>query len=527
MTAPLFIGIDVGSSSTKVGVYDQRFRELGAARVAYRPSQPRAGVAEYDPDELYASVLEAVRDATHREGVVPTQIEAICVDAMISGGMGIDAHWRPTVPYTTTLDTRFSAQLDRALLTNGREIRRLTGSGQPTIGPKIAWIRQTQPEAYARTAKFLTIGGYVVGKLASLSLEDALIDPTQLWASGLSDTAALRWSTDLCNSVDVSHDRLPRIVESATVVGGLGSEAAAATGLRTGIPVLAGMGDQSAGFLGAAIITPNDMADVAGTYPIIALCTDTFRPDLKRQAVEVVAAALPGRWYLLSLIVGGGLTTQWFQETFAHVERTDDLGRDGATAFDMLEEGAAALPAGSDRLLFVPHLGGQACPPRSNCRGMWIGFTWTHRREHFYRAVLEAVAYDQYLAFESMRIAYPDINPRDILVYGGGSHSRLWNQIKADVMGVPYVRSARDEVATLGCALLAAYATGAIPDLGSAATAISIREERYEPSARLHEVYAEYAHLYADLLQGTDRYYTRLAGLPSESRHQADALDGG
>jgi xylulokinase len=315
----------------------------------------------------------------------------------------------------------------------------------------------------------------------------------------------------------VAEDHLPRIVECASVIGGLGNDAASATGLRTGIPVLAGMGDQSAGFLGASIIKPNDMADVAGTYQIIALCTDAFRPDLERQAVEVVASALPNRWYLLSLIVGGGLTTQWFLETFAQADLEGKLRHGEASAFDVLEELAASVSAGSDRLLFIPHLGGQACPPRSSCRGMWMGFTWTHRREHFYRAALEAVAYDQYLAFESMRAAYPEIAPRDILVYGGGSNSRLWNQIKADVMGVSYVRSSRDEVATLGCALLAAYSTGVIDDLGSAAGALSIREERYEPSASLHEAYLGYVHLYADLLEGVNRYYTELARLPAEA----------
>jgi xylulokinase len=512
MADQYLIGVDIGSSSTKASLFNAQGNALADVRHANRLAQPRAGTAEYDGRQLLQAAYKAIREVLVKSQVPPQGVAAICFDGMISGTLGIDSDGDPTTPYTTTLDLRFAPQLNWVMERFHAVIREKTGSGQPTIAPKMMWIRDEFPDVYGRTAKFVTVTGYLAGKMAGLSADQAFVDHTHLWATGLSDTQNYAWSEELCSAMGLPVEKLPRIVEPSKVIGGVCRRAAEAVGLVEGTPIVAGAGDQSAGFVGAGVTEPNRMGDAAGTYLVISLCTDQFRPDLDNKMAEVVASAISGLWNPVSIIIGGGLTHRWFQETFACVDETKvqvDAG-----SYQALDEDAAALAPGSDRLIFVPHLGGRACPTRTNYRGLWIGFTWTHTRAHFYRALLEAIAYDQSIALQSLQAAYPESRVTEVLVYGGGSRSGLWNQIKADVLGLPYVRLDRDDMATLGAAIIAGFAVGLYDDIAETADRFVSRSRRFEPRADVHRFYTQYTEFYRHLLDQLDPAYDDLASLP-------------
>ena len=515
MTEKYLIGVDLGSSFTKASIFDTQGNALGDAKRDTHPVQPRSGVAEYDGPRHLQATLGAIKELVEKSGVAPSDIAAVCFDGMISGTIGIDAAGEATTPYTTTLDMRFAPQLNYVMDNFHDMIREKTGAGQPTFAPKMLWIRQEFPHVYKQTAKFVTISSYIVGKMTGLSGAEAFIDYTYLWATGLSDTQHYAWSEELCRAMDLPVDKLPRIVKSSEIVGGVGQETADATGLLTGTPIVAGAGDQSAGFIGAGITKPNRVGDVAGTYPVIALCTDEFRPDMGHKMAEIIPSPIPGLWNPISLIIGGGLTHHWFQETFAYADEVEAQQRDeGKAVYDILDENAAKLPPGSDKLFFIPHLGGRACPTNTNYRGSWLGFTWTHKREHFYRAVLESIAYDQYLAFQSLQAAHPEAEVTEITVYGGGSQSALWNQIKADVMGLPYSSLAREDLSALGDAILAGYALGIYDDMAETAERFVKQAGRFEPKAEVHTFYRQYAEYYGRLLDQVEPAYDDLASVP-------------
>jgi xylulokinase len=510
------IGVDVGSSFTKASLFDVEGQAIADARQDTHPHQPRAGVAEYDGPPLMAAAVAAIKEVIETANVPSNQIAAICLDGMISGAMGIDARGDATTPYTTTLDMRFAPQLNHVMDRFHDLIRAQTGSGQPTIGPKMMWIRDEFPEIYRNTAKFVTITGYMVCQLAELAADKAMIDYTYLWASGLSDTHNYAWSDELCWVMDLSPEKLPQIVKPFDIVGRVSQKAASATGLQVGTPIVAGAGDQSAAFIGAALTRPNRTGDAAGTFPIISICTDKFRPDRQNKLAEIIPSAIPGLWHPVSLIIGGGLTHHWFQETFAHQDQEEAKAHgQEKTVYDVLDGKAGKLPPGSDRLVFIPHLGGRACPTRTNYRGLWFGLTWTHRREHFYRAVLEAVAYDHALAFESLKAASPSFEAGEVFVYGGGARSRLWNQIKADVMGLPYVSLEREDLSALGASILSGYALGIYDDIPTIAERFATRAARFEPDPQAHELYHHYTQFYGLLLDRVDPAYDALASLPA------------
>jgi len=514
MKQKYWVCIDVGSSFTKSSIYDTEGNSLGAAKRDTRPHQPAQGVAEYDPELILNAVVESVRELVEKTAVSPGSIAAICLDGMQSGVLGIGADGNPTTPYTTTLDLRFAPYLSRVLERHHDQIRSITGSGQPTIAPKIMWIRDAFPEAYRRTVKFATISGYLLAKLAGLPTDDIFMDITYLWVTGLSDTQRYAWSDDLCRAMDIPLEILPRIVNSSDIVGGLSPDFADSAGLPVGTSIVAGMADQVAGFIGAGITRPNRMADNAGTYPLIALCTKSFQPDMKNRVAEVLPSPVPGYWNPSAFIIGGGLTHSWFKETFAYADEVAAQKSGRGNAYAVLDALAGTLPPGSEKLFFIPHLGGRASPNNTNYRGAWFGFSWTHKRAHFHRAILESIAYDQYLTLQSFRKTYPETDITEITAYGGGSKSALWNQIKADVMGVPYVCLGRDDVAAVGNAILAGYALGIFDDMTVASEKFMQHSRRYDPNLEAHQLYLQYVAFYADLLDRTEPAYAELAALP-------------
>jgi len=518
MTEKYLIGIDIGSSFSKSSIFDIQGKSLGAAKRDTHPDQPRPGVAEYDGPTLLQGVLDSLRELMDKSQVSPDDVAGICLDGMISGTMGIDSEGEATTPYTTTLDMRFTPHLNHVLVNFHDPIRQQTGSGQPTIAPKMLWIREAFLDVYARTAKFVTISGYILGKLAGLSGDEAFVDYTYLWATGLSDTQNYVWSDELCRALDLPVEKLPRIVKSSEIIGGLDQAAADVTGLKAGTPIVAGAGDQSAGFIGAGITRPGRLADNAGTYPVVAFCADQFRPDMTHRMVEVIPSVIPGLWNPVSFIIGGGLTHHWFQENFAHADETEaqQLG-EGKTVYDVLDEKAGNVPPGSEKLIFVPHLGGRACPSNTDYRGIWFGITWTHKREHFYRAILESIAYDQYLSFQSLQATYPESEITEITAYGGGSQSALWNQIKANVMGVPYVCLGREDLAAVGNVILAGYALGIYDDIAETSERFVKRTTRYEPQTDTHDAYRYYAKFYGRLLAQIEPALADLTTLPEQS----------
>jgi xylulokinase len=208
----------------------------------------------------------------------------------------------------------------------------------------------------------------------------------------------------------------------------------------------------------------------------------------------------------LAYIAGGGLCLRWFRDTFAAAEYAQTTAQ-GTNIYEVLDTLAAEVRPGADRLWFLPHLGGRTLPSQPAIRGTWIGFTWSHTRPHFYRAMLESVAYEYLIYLAIQHELLPSVRFTEAHVIGGGARSRLWDQIKADVLGVPYVCLNRSELATWGAAMIAGYAVGLIDDLAATARAHARRSTRIEPNPAHRAVYAEMASRYRALLQTLEPFF--------------------
>jgi xylulokinase len=492
------IAIDAGVSFVKAGVYNE---EGGRLAVATRPvpaQQPAPGTFIQDPDEIYDLVRDALREAVAESGVPKSTVAAIAVSGAMGGAMGVDQYWRPVTDWSIVSDNRFMPQAVAMQEAAHESILTLSGTNLPVLGAKMNWWKAGYPRVYARAAKFVVIGGYIAAKLAGIGIEDAFIDRTYLNFTGIADLGQDAWSQELCRRLGIDSERLPRIVASNAVIGRLGHETAIECGLLAGTPIVAGAGDKPAGALGAGLVSPGILVDESASFGALSLCSDRYVPDAAHRTLENLPSPLPGLFLPSVFLNGSGLTHAWFADTFGAEERRA-ASEQGTSAFDVLAARAAAIPPGSEGLIALGLFGGRSYPSDPSIRGMWIGQSWFHRKEHFYRALLESIAYEYATVLSVMRENYPGLPFDEVRVIGGGARSDVWNQIKADVMGIRYVRLARDDSAMLGCILLAGSAVGVYDNLAAEAARRAVKVRAYEPDERKTAYYARYIEIYRDL----------------------------
>jgi xylulokinase len=215
--------------------------------------------------------------------------------------------------------------------------------------------------------------------------------------------------------------------------------------------------------------------DTAGTAAVLAGCTDTFMADEKHRALLTMRSVIPGLWHPLAYVAGGGEALRWFRDTFyaarAGAPRNETAEERTQGLYERLLALAETAPAGSDGLFFSPHLGGRICPAAPEMRGAWVGFSWGHTQAHFFRAILESVAYEYAFYLRILREAIPGLALTETRAIGGGARGALWNQIKADVLNVPYQRLQRAEFGSWGSAMIAGKAAGIFDDLAAVAAA--------------------------------------------------------
>lgn len=497
MSQRYLLGIDLGTSATKAALYGVDGTLVAEATAEVPINYLRPGVVEQDSDDFYRTAAQTVRQCVQASGVDPRQIAALAFDSQMAGVGTIDENFAPATRFDSWLDMRCEPYIKQMDEQYGAMVTELSGCA-PTCdhGPKILWWQHEQPEAYARIARFVMPAGYVAGKMVGLRADKAFIDHTFIHFSGLSDARRTAWSELLCEAFGVDRDRLPRIVAPWHVAGEVTPEAAREFGLAPGTLVAAGCGDTAAGALGAGIVQAGMLFDTAGTASVLAGTTDRFVADESHRALLTMRSVIPGLWHPLAYIGGGGQALRWYRDAFYNTSRAEPLPPDG-DLYEALGALALAAPPGADGLFFSPHLGGRICPATPAMRGAWVGFSWSHDQAHFYRAILESVAYEYAYYLRILHEHVPNLELSQAHVIGGGARSAVWNQIKADVLDVPYQRLQRDEFGTWGSAMIAGKAAGIYDDLAAvAAEHAAPAGEPFRPDAERHAAYEPYVDRY-------------------------------
>ena len=499
MSKKYLIGVDLGTSATKAALYQIDGKMVAEATAAVPIHYPEPGVVEQENEDFYRTAAQTVQICIRERGIDPREIAAIAFDSQMAGIGAIDENYDSVSRFDSWLDMRCEPYIKFLEENYGELITKVTGC-PPTCdhGPKILWWKNEKPKTYQQTAKFVMPGGYVAGKMAGLKADKAFIDYTYIHFSGLSNALEGAWSEEICRKVSVDMDRLPKIVEPWQVIGEVTDQAGNDFGLAPGTAIAAGCGDTAAGALGAGIVKEGMVFDTAGTASVFAGCTDQYAPDINNRALLTMRSVIPGIWHPLAYIAGGGQALTWFRDQFYNVLRGTLQSEEDL--YSQLEQFAEKAPLGANNLYFSPHLTGRICPATPEMRGAWIGFSFSHSQEHFYRAILEAVAYEYAYYLQILKDLIPNLNLTEARAIGGGARSGIWNQIKADVLGIPFMRLDRSEFGTWGSAMIAGKAVGIYNDLEQVAYEFAQPVgEPARPNQKRHQQYEKHVANYIQL----------------------------
>lgn len=518
---PLFLGADIGTSSTKAVLVDDDGTLLAAFGADHPIHRPHAGWSEQDPEDWWTSTRAAIAGVLASARVPAGQVACVGLSGQMHGSVFLGADAESSGGKARALrrallwnDQRTAAQCDEIERRVGgrRRLVELVGNAALTgfTLPKVMWLREHEPEVFARVAKVALPKDFIRLRLTG----ELATDVGDASGTLIFDVDKRTWSDQAQRLLGFSSSIFPRAMESAAIAGRISPWASEQTGLPAGTPVVAGSGDNMTGAVGAGIVEPGMVLATLGTSGVIYAHSDRPRRDLPTAASTAATnpagapatgeppvgrlhtmcagdgdARTPGAWCVTGCMLSAAGSLHWCRDTIAP-----------GIAFDQLMEEAAAVPPGCEGLVFLPYLTGERCPyPDPDARAGWIGLTARHGRGHLVRSVLEGVTFGMGQILDLVRgIGVPVSSVR---LGGGGAKSPLWRQMLADVFGTSVESTNTEEGPAYGAALMAGVGAGRWGSVAEACRACVKRTELREPGpARPYEVSrAVYGRLYAEL----------------------------
>lgn len=482
----LFIGIDTSTTSTKTIVIDEMGKVLGVSSSGYTFETPFPLWSEQDPDLWWNATKESVRESIKKTGLEPSQVRGIGLTGQMHGLVILDEGGNVLRPSILWNDQRTQKQCDQIRSLIGKhEFVQITGNDALTgfTAPKILWVKDEEPDIYARIKHILLPKDYIRYKLTG----EFAVDRADGAGTVLFDLSQRDWSQSLIRSLGFNQEWFPTTFEGTQVTGTLTKQAAEDIGLIDGIPVYGGGGDQAAAAVGTGAVEEGIVSISLGTSGVIFAATN--HPVIEPEGrLHAFCHAVPGKWHLMGVMLSAAGSLRWFRDTFQK-----------NTSFDDLVIDAQNIPPGSEGLLFMPYLTGERTPyPDPLARGSFIGVTIRHNSQHFTRSILEGVAFGLRDNFELMKKAgLKEIN--QIRITGGGAKNSIWRQIIADILNVEIVTINSKEGAAFGAALLAATGAGVFDTVEKACDRTIDITERVTPGESVEiyqKIYSEYRLLY-------------------------------
>jgi len=496
--ADLLLGIDVGTSATKCVLIDDAGRELAAVQNDYAFDTPHPGWAEQDPQAWWLAAVASIRQALERSRADPRSVMAIGLTGQMHGLVLLDGAGIPLRPCIMWNDQRSAPQCERLEREIGLD-RLLAWTGNRMLpgftAPKIAWVRENEPEIWSRVRHILLPKDYLRYKLSGSFVSDASDASGML----LFDCARRRYSAELLAALDIDVALLPDVHEGPRPSATLAPDAARLTGLNEGLPIVSGAGDQAAQAIGAGVVDEGIVSATLGTSGVIFAASRSFRatPD---GSLHAFCHAIPERWHLMGVMLSAAGSLSWFADSLAIDLKRAVLERQG-NLYESLCAEAATVPAGCEGLAFLPYLSGERTPhPDPHARGAFVGLSTRHRRPHLVRAVLEGVTFGLCDCLDLIRDAGVEV--REVRLGGGGARSPVWRQLCADVFGVPIVTVNSNAGAAFGAALLAGVGSATFQSVDDAVARTVRVAERVEPGAAqpaLAQALARFRSLYPAL----------------------------
>jgi xylulokinase len=495
VTVAYFLGLDVGTTGAKALLIDERGRVIATASTEYPLSTPKPLWSEQNPADWERASIESIHAVIEKSGVKADAITAVGLTGQMHGLTLLDEKGAPLRPAILWNDQRTGPQCEAITKDVGFE-RLLELTGNPVLpgftAPKIAWVRENEPEVFTLVKRFLLPKDYVRYRLTG----EFATEVSDASGTSLFDVKARRWSAEMFDALNIPESWAARCYESPEVTGNISLEAAEATGLVQGTVVVGGGGDQACQAIGTGLAAQGLVSATLGTSGVVFAPTNSAAIEPQGR-LHAFCHGVPGMWHLMGVMLSAAGSLAWLRGVL------------GAEDYDEMVREAWNAPAGSEGLLFAPYLSGERTPyPDPNARGSFVGLTLRHERSHMIRSVLEGVAFGLRDSLELIR--EQGIVPTQIRLSGGGAKSPLWRQILADVFNVEVATVNTEEGAAYGAAILAGVGVGAWPDVPSACESAIELDERRAPEpeavAVYEDLYPRYRELYPALKPSFDKF---------------------
>ncbi len=445
--------------------------------------------AEQEPQDWWRASAAAITGVLKTANVDGSAIQGIGLSGQMHGLVLLDEAGEVIRPALIWCDQRSQPQVDFINAKVGAQnVVRWTANPVLTgfTLPKLLWVRDNEPQSFARVRHFLLPKDYVRFKLTG----ELASDVSDASGTSMLDVVKRAWSMEMMSGLGLDASILPKVYESSEVTGTMSAQAAEVTGLKSGIPVMAGAGDQAASAIGNGIVAPGAVSCTIGTSGVVFafLKQPAYDPQGR---VHTFCHAIPQAWHVMGVTQGAGLSLQWLRNQLAATCSYDDLTREAETA-----------PRGAHGLFWLPYLMGERTPHLdARARAAWIGLTAKHRRAELIRSVLEGVCFSQNDGLEIIRQL--GAAPASVRLSGGGAKSAFWHQLFADVFRVPVAILDTQEGSAYGAALLALVGTGeyasAAEVCARAIKEAAIKQPQPDAAEFYRKCYRVYASLYPAL----------------------------
>ncbi len=541
------LGLDIGTSGTKTALFNEIGQTIATATYGYDLFQPKAGWAEQNPEDWWNACAEGIKEVIKKSGVNNSDIKGIGLSGQMHGLVLLDKENNLIRNSIIWCDQRTEKECEEITDKIGKQ-RLIEITGNPALTgftlSKLLWVRNNEPENYKKINKVLLPKDYIRFKL------------TGIFATEVSDASGMQmldinkrnWSSELLNDLQIDKQMLADVYESvvvsghvieeaakltglekgAPVVGGAGDQAAGAigngivkegvistvigssgvvfastieeaaklTGLEKGAPVVGGAGDQAAGAIGNGIVKEGVISTVIGSSGVVFASTDTPKFD-KFGRVHTLCHAVPGKWHIMGVTQGAGLSFKWFKETFCQKE-VEECKINGTNIYDVLTEKAAKSKPGANGVVYLPYLMGERTPHLDpNVKGGFFGVSLINNHDDFIRSILEGVSFSLKNCLDI--IEGMNVKIEDIRVSGGGAESEVWRKILCDIFQYKLTTVKASEGPALGVAILAGVGAGVYESVEDACDKIIKGHGTITPDERVKERYEEVYSVYNSL----------------------------
>ncbi|MCD4710786.1 MAG: hypothetical protein K8R52_08075 [Bacteroidales bacterium] len=500
MNDSYLIGIDAGTTSVKGLLISVNGSLQTVVQKEYSLEYREGEIVELDPEIYWESTLYIINKLLSQSSVRPEQIRAISFASQGETLITVDKEGKPLRKAIVWLDNRSAAEAKTIEQTFTRQIL-LEKTGQPEILPlwpatRILWLRNKEPDIFNKVGKFLLVEDYLIYKLTGQYYsEESLVSSTLYF-----DIRKKRWWNEMLEFLCITPQHLPEVLPSGTPTGKMSAEAAFVTGLSPDTLVITGGYDHVAGAIGSGNIGKGLVSETTGTS--MAMCVTIDHPVLDMNLnLPCQCHAVPGKYILQPYGQTAGMVLKWFRDVFFTQEMETAVEED-RNRYDIMTALAEKVPAGSEGLTMLPHLMGAGSPEFDiSAKGVFAGVTPQMGKGHFIRAIMESVACMIRRNIDSL--TKHGIEFSEISALGGGAESDLWNQIKADMTGIPFVTLQSREATCLGAAILAGIGCGLFHDFRDGCNKLVRLKKRYIPDishhAKYQEVFEKYIKLYDHL----------------------------